>query len=110
MSTGAEAMKMPESPPMTNIDTKASPLSMGTVNWMRPPHRVPSQLKVLMADGTAMIIVVIMNDRPRAGFIPDTNMWWPYTTQERKAMAIMENAIAWYPNTGVREKARTTAA
>jgi len=30
-----------------------------------------------MAEGTAMIIVVIMNDMPSAGFMPDTNMWCP---------------------------------
>ncbi len=32
--------------------------------------------------------------QPRAGFMPDTNMWWPYTIQLRKAMAIMEKAMA----------------
>ena len=31
MSTGVEAMKMPESPPMTNIETKASAFSIGVV-------------------------------------------------------------------------------
>ena len=77
MSTGVEAMKMPESPPITNIDTKARALHIGTVNWIRPPHSVQSQLNVLMADGTAMIIVVTMNPMPRAGFMPLTNMWWP---------------------------------
>src|SRR6266550_6547818 len=95
MSTGVEAMKMPESPPITNIDTKASALHIGTEKMMRPPHSVPSQLNVLMADGTAMIIVVTMNAMPSAGFIPLTNMWWPYTIHERNAMAIIENAIAW---------------
>src|SRR5205823_2397728 len=50
MSTGVLAMKMPESPPMTNMDTKATAFSIGTVNWMRPPHSVPSQLNVLMAE------------------------------------------------------------
>ena len=77
MSTGVEAMKMPDRPPMTNIETNASPFSIGTVNRICPPHRVPSQLNVLMAEGTAMIIVVIVNDTPRAGFMPDMNMWWP---------------------------------
>src|SRR3990170_3604068 len=100
MSTGVEAMKMPESPPMTNMDTNASAFSIGTVNWIRPPHSVPSQLNVLMAEGTAMIIVVTVNAMPSAGFMPLTNMWWPYTIQERKAIAIIENAIAWYPKMG----------
>src|SRR5213594_3206659 len=103
MSTGVDAMKMPLSPPMTNIHTKASAFSIGTWNWMRPPHSVPSQLNVLMAEGTAMIIVVIMNDMPSAGFMPLMNMWWPYTTQERNAMPMIENAIAWYPKMGLRE-------
>ena len=47
---------------------------------------VPSQLKVLIAEGTPMIMVVIMNPPPRAGFIPDTNIWWPHTIQGRKAI------------------------
>src|SRR3989304_8946017 len=86
MSTGVEAMKMPESPPMTNMDTNASAFSIGTVNWIRPPHSVPSQLKVLMADGTAMIIVVTGKAMPSAGFMPLTNMWWPYTIHDRNAL------------------------
>src|SRR5439155_1028430 len=73
MSTGVEAMKMPESPPMTNIETKASAFSIGTVNCIRAPHIVPSQLKVLMADGTAMIIVVTVKAIPSAGLIAVMN-------------------------------------
>jgi hypothetical protein len=61
MSTGVEAMKIPESPPMTNIETNPSAFSIGVVKVIDPPQRVPSQLKVLIADGTAMTIVEIMN-------------------------------------------------
>ena len=61
---------------------------------MLPPHSVPSQLNVLIAEGTAMTIVVIMNAMPSVGFMPDWNMWWPHTIQLRKAMAIIEYAIA----------------
>src|SRR3990167_5984970 len=104
MSTGVEAMKMPESPPITNMDTNASALSIGTVNWIRPPQRVPSQLNVLMADGTAMTIVETVNAMPSAGLIPLTNMWGPQTIQLRNAMPIIENAIAWYPKIGFRAK------
>src|SRR3990172_246517 len=93
MSTGVEAMKMPLSPPMTNMDTNASAFSMGTVNWIRPPQSVPSQLKVLMADGTAMIIVVTVKAMPSAGFMPLTNMWWSYKIHYKNAMPIIENAI-----------------
>ena len=41
---------------------------------MLPPHSVPSQLKVLMADGTPMTIVVIMKLVPSVGFMPLWNM------------------------------------
>src|SRR2546430_16939463 len=104
MSTGVEAMKMPESPPMTNIETNASALSIGTVNWIRAPQSVPSQLKVLMADGTAMIIVVTVKAIPSAGLMPLTNMWWPQTTHDRNAMEIIEKAMPGQPKMGLRQK------
>src|SRR2546427_12423223 len=94
MSTGVEAMKIPESPPMTNIETNASAFSIGTVNWIRAPQSVPSQLNVLMADGTAMIMVVTVNAIPSAGFMPLKNMWWPETTHERNAMDMLGIAVA----------------
>ena len=48
--------------------------SMGAVKRMEPPESVPSQLKVLMADGTAMTMVVIMKAVPSNGIIPLTNL------------------------------------
>src|SRR5262245_30125846 len=95
MSTGVEAMKMPDSPPMVNIATKAMPLSIGVVKWMLPFHMVPSQLNTLMADGTAITMVATMNVVPRRGFMPDWNMWWPHTIQPRKAMPMMAYTIEW---------------
>ena len=89
MSTGVAAMKMPDSPPMMNIATKASALSIAVVNWMRPPHIVPSQLNTLIAEGSAIIIVESMNVAPSAGFMPDWNMWWPQTMKPRPAMPAM---------------------
>src|SRR5258705_9125217 len=94
MSTGVDAMNMPERPPITNMATKPRANNIGTLKWMSPPHNVPSQLKVLMADGTAMTIVEIMKLVPRVGFMPLWNMWWPQTIQPRNAMPIIENAIA----------------
>ena len=41
---------------------------------MFPPHSVPSQLNVLMADGTAMTMVESMNAVPNIGFMPLWNM------------------------------------
>src|SRR5687767_13009857 len=94
MSTGVEAMKIPERPPMTNIETNASAFSIGVVNRIEPPHSVPSQLNVLIADGTAMTIVEIMKVVPRIGFMPLMNMWCPHTIQPRPAMPRIEYAIA----------------
>src|SRR3954447_947154 len=93
MSTGVAAMKIPESPPMMNMATNDIALSIGVVYWIRPPHIVPSQLNTLMADGRAIIIVESMNVAPRAGFIPDWNMWWPHTMNPSPAIPAMANTI-----------------
>jgi cytochrome c oxidase subunit 1 len=47
-----------------------------------------------MADGTPMTIVDIMKAVPSSGCMPLWNMWWPHTTHDRNAIAIIENAIA----------------
>src|SRR4051794_10424036 len=85
-STAVDAMKMPDSPPMTNIATNAIAFHIAAVKRMLPPHKVPSQLKVLIADGTAMNIVLIAKVVPSVGFMPDWNMWWAQTMNPRKAM------------------------
>ena len=77
MSTGVLAMMIPLRPPIVNVDRNEIAWIIGVVNRMAPPHSVPSQLNDLMADGTAMTIVVSMNDVPSAGLMPLTNMWWP---------------------------------
>ena len=71
MSTGVAAMKMPDNPPMMNIETNAQAKSMAVVKWILPPHIVPSQLNVLIGVGSAIIIVETMNAMPRAGFMPE---------------------------------------
>ena len=55
---------------MTNIATNVIACSIGVVNWMLPRQRVPSQLNVLMADGTAISIVLMANVVPSDGFMP----------------------------------------
>ena len=64
MSTGVEAMKMPDSPPMMNIDTNAIAFSIAEFSCKLPPTIVPIQLNVLIADGTAINIVDSMNVAP----------------------------------------------
>lgn len=54
-----------------------------------PPQSVPSQLKVLMAEGTAIMIVEAMKVVPSVGFIPDWNMWCPQTMYPRPVIVAM---------------------
>ena len=65
--------------------------SIGVVNWILPPHIVPSQLNVLTALGK--------RDHHRrhherhaqgTGFMPDTNMWCPHTMKPSPAIAEIE--------------------
>src|SRR5207249_11330676 len=102
MSTGVAAMKIPDSPPITNIATNATALSIGTVNWMLPRHIVPIQLNVFTAEGTAITSVDTMNADPSVGFMPLTNMGRPHTTQPRNAIATSANTIQWSRNSGWR--------
>ena len=51
MSTGVAAMKMPDRPPMMNIETNDRANSIGVVNWILPPQIVPSQLNDLHGAG-----------------------------------------------------------
>ncbi len=90
MSTGTAAMKRPLNPPTMNIDKKPTQLRKTVLNCGRPPQSVPIQLKVLIAEGKAIIIVEIMNVMPSAGFMPLVNMWWPHTMKPRPAIAAME--------------------
>src|SRR5438034_8283594 len=76
---------MPDSPPITNIATNATALSMGTWKRMLPRHIVPIQLNTFTAEGTAITSVDTMKDDPSVGFIPLMNMWWPHTIQPRNA-------------------------
>src|SRR5688572_9306514 len=90
ISTGVAAMKIPDSPPMMNMLTNDMAKSIGVVNWILPPHNVPSQLNTFTALGKAIIIVETMNVLPRYGFMPDINMWCPHTMKPRPAMPEIE--------------------
>ena len=79
---------------MTNTETNPIANSIALVKWIRPPHSVAHQLKVLIADGTAMRIVEPMNAAPSSGCIPLTNMWWPQTRKLRNPIAESDRIIA----------------
>src|SRR3990172_101635 len=96
------ARKRPDSPPVTNSETNPSAKSIDVLNWIFPPHSVPSQLNVLMADGTPMAMVSSENANAEYGLNPLMNMWWPQTMKPRKPMDDMAATMALYPNTGLR--------
>ena len=51
-------------PPATKSETKPKAKSIGVVNRIFPPQSVPSQLKVLIAEGTPMESVRTENAMP----------------------------------------------
>ena len=93
ISTGVAAIKIPDNPPMINIDTKERANNIGVVNCILPPQTVPNQLNTFTALGKAIIIVETMNVMPRTGFIPDMNIWCPQTIKPRPAIAEIEYTI-----------------
>ena len=90
ISVGVAAIKMPLKPPMINIETNEMANSIGEVYSILPPHMVPSQLKVLIALGKAIIMVAVIKVIPSIGFMPETNIWWPQTIKPKPAMPEIE--------------------
>src|SRR5216683_3528146 len=70
----------PVKPPKPKTKTVPSAKSIGLVNRLEPFQIVWSQLRKRISAGTEMISVRTMKPFPSSGFIPVTNMWWPYTT------------------------------
>ncbi len=86
-------MNIPLRPPTVNNETNPMAHNIGVWKRMFPRHIVPNQLNTLIADGTAIAIVEIMNDVPNSGFIPLWNIWWPQVIQPRKAIAMIASTI-----------------
>src|SRR5882672_10597110 len=91
---------MPVKPPDINKLTKPMANNIPGVNLILPRHNVVSQLKTLMAEGTAISKVSNTNIEPKNGFNPLTNMWCAHTKNESIAIANSEATIAIYPNIG----------
>ena len=64
----------PLMPPETNKETKPMANSIGDGKRMRPPHSVPSQLNVLIAEGTPIAMVMIEKAKAEYGLMPLMNM------------------------------------
>ena len=94
MSIGTEPRKMPERPPITNIDTKPSAHSMGVVSRIFPSHSVASHEKTLIPVGTAISSVEIIIGTRSQSAMPATNMWCAQTEKPSTRMPISESAIS----------------
>jgi hypothetical protein len=60
--------------------------SIGVLSWMRPPHMVPSQLKILMPVGMPTAMVVMAKKLFAYEFMPTVNMWCAHTLKLTKPM------------------------
>src|SRR3954470_15710040 len=78
--------------------------NIGVLNWIRPPHMVPSQLKILIPVGTPTAIVVIVKKLFAYELMPMVNMWCAHTLMLTKAIQIVAATMTGYPKIGFREK------
>src|SRR6266516_4306658 len=90
MSIGTAPRKIPDRPPITNIDTNPSANSIGVEKLIRPSHIVANQEKTLIPVGTAISSVVTIMGTRSHGAIPETNMWWAQTEKPSTRIAISE--------------------
>ena len=79
---------------MTKSDTNPSANSMAVVKRILPPQSVPSQLNVLMAEGTPIVMVMSEKAKAEYGLMPLMNMWWPQTQKPRNPMAHIAPTMA----------------
>ena len=81
----------PLSPPSMNMLMKPSANSRGVLNWIEPPQRVASQLKILTPVGTPMAMVAPAKAAVAQAPRPVVNMWCAHTPNPRKAMTAPAN-------------------
>src|ERR1051325_8305184 len=100
---------MPDSPPITNIDTKPSAHNIGVAKEILPSHIVASHEKTLIPVGTAIRSVVTIIGTRSHGAMPETNMWCAHTEKPRTRIAISDKAIRRYPKMGLRDIVEITS-
>src|SRR6266705_4987973 len=81
--------------------------SIGVLNWIRPPHMVPSQLKILIPVGMPTAIEVIVKKLLAYEFIPTVNIWCAHTLMLTKPINTVAPTITGYPKIGLRENTGT---
>src|SRR3974390_2645296 len=81
--------------------------SIGVLNWILPPHMVPSQLKILIPVGTPTTNDVMVKKALAGELMPIVNMWCAQTLMLTKAMVMVAPTMIGYPKIGLREKTGT---
>ena len=82
---------MPENPPIINIHTKPKANIIGAEKRTRPPHRVPTQLKIFTPVGTA--IAIVRREKAAVATLPSpvVNIWCDQTAKPRNPITAPEN-------------------
>src|ERR1700677_2470307 len=96
-------------PPITNVTMKPIDHRIVTVNRMRPPYIVNSQLKTLTPVGTAMIIVMTPKKPLTFALAPIVKKWCNQTMNDSTQITIVASTIDRYPNSGLPENVATTS-
>src|SRR5919109_2545913 len=109
MSIGTAPRKIPDRPPMTNIETKPRANIIGVEKLIRPSQVVASHEKTLIPVGTAISNVVTIIGTRSHEAMPETNMWCAQTEKPSTRIAISESAISRYPKIGFRDMTEMTS-
>jgi len=83
----------PVKPPTVNKNRKPIANSIGVSKITAPPHRVASQLKILIPVGTAIIIVAAVKYARVSTSNPTVNMWCAHTTKPSAPIEIIAYTI-----------------
>ena len=81
-------------PPNTNTAGSATENIIAVVKRSEPPHKVATQLKILIPVGTAIAYELNMKNPSTGVFTGVVYMWWAQTSVPRNAIATVDVAIA----------------
>lgn len=86
-SSLALAKTTPVSPPSVNKKINPSAHSPDGEKRIHAPCKVPTQLKILIPVGTAIIMVAVVKYARVSASIPTVNMWCAHTTNPKTPIA-----------------------
>ena len=108
MSSEALARATPVTPPIVNRARNPNTNCIGTCSRIDPPYIVPSQLKILIPVGTAIIIVAAVKYARVSTSRPTVNIWCDHTSIPSTPIVHIAYTIPRYPKIGLDENVDTT--